>query len=223
MNKALTHIEAILFDMDGVLMFSEPFWRKAEYDIYQREYGIQLTDHDVHLTTGLKTTEVVELHNKNYNLNSDPQILGHEIEKRVIEQVLDSGKAMEGLKELTEYISSMNWRRCLVTSSSSFVYDHIVRHVGLDHFFEQKFTAYDEAKGKPDPAVYLSAIQYLNIPKKNILVIEDSLNGVKAAHAAGLRVLGLPEENNRENPEYLCRVEKIFDSHFEILEWISKD
>lgn len=216
-------VEAIFFDMDGVLVFSEPYWREAESQVFRKEFNIELTDEDVHLSTGIKTTEVVDMHKTKYGFECDNERIGHEIEKKVIEQVYDLGAPMEGLHELTEWIEKKGWRRCLVTSSSSYVYDNIVKFVGLDGFFERKFTAYDELWGKPNPAVYLSAIKYINVDIQNILVIEDSMNGVKAAHAAGLKVLGLPEEHHRANPEYLKYVDSVYHSHLDILDSFKKD
>lgn len=215
-------LEAIFFDMDGVLILSEPFWREAEDQIFKERFGIDLTDEDVHNSTGLKTTEVVDMHKLKYGIDCDNEEIGYEIEKLVVKQVFENGEPMLGLKELTNWIEQEGWRRCLVTSSSQYVYENIVKFVGLDGFFEKKFTAYDELWGKPHPAVYHSAIDYIALPKEKILVIEDSMNGVKAAHAAGLKVFGLPEEHHRKNPEYLKYVDSIFHSHSEILEVLSK-
>lgn len=219
----MNNIQAIFFDMDGVLMYSEPFWREAESLVFKRDFGIALSVEDVHLTTGLKTTEVVELHKKKYGFECDKEKIGFEIEKEVIRQVYEKGEPMQGLKELTQWIEEQGWRRCLVTSSSSYVYEHIVKFVGLENFFERKFTAYDEQWGKPHPAVYLSAIDYIQLPKGNIIVIEDSMNGVKAAYSAGLKTLGLPEEYNKSNPEYLSKVLQIFSSHYEILDFLREN
>lgn len=215
-------IKAIFFDMDGVLIFSEPYWREAEHKIFKERFAIELTEEDVNESTGLKTTEVVTMHMTKYNFTCNIDEIGHEIEKEVIKLVLKHGKPMEGLIELSEWIKTQGWRRCLVTSSSKYVYENIVKFVGLDDFFEQKFTAYDELWGKPNPAVYNSAIEYINLPKDQIIVIEDSMNGVKAAHAAGLRVLGLPEEHNKSNMEYQTMLVKSFDSHIEILDYLKK-
>jgi len=222
-KKQMQNIQAIFFDMDGVLIFSEPYWQEAERKIFREQFGIELTDEDVHKSTGLKTTEVVSMHSRNYGLNCDIESIGFEIEKEVIATVYKQGKPMEGLKELTDWIREQGWRRCLVTSSSRYVLDNILAFVGLTDFFERKFTAYDELWGKPNPAVYLSAIDHIQIPKKNIIVIEDSSNGVKAAHAAGLKVIGLPEEYNFKNELYDSMILKSFHSHFEILEFLKSN
>lgn len=213
-------INAIFFDMDGVLIFSEPFWREAEHKIFKDRFDIELSEDDVNLSTGLKTTEVVMMHSQKYGFECNIEEIGSEIEKEVVRLVYERGEPMPGLKELTDWVREIGWRRCLVTSSSKYVYDNIVKFVGLDDFFEKKFTAYDELWGKPNPAVYNSAIKYIDIQKENIIVIEDSMNGAKAAYTAGLKILGIPEEHNFENPNYNKLVIQSFKSHFDILEYL---
>jgi mannitol-1-/sugar-/sorbitol-6-/2-deoxyglucose-6-phosphatase len=219
----MQEIKAIFFDMDGVLVFSEPFWREAEHKVFKERFNIELTLEDVNQSTGLKTTEVVHMHMTKYEFTCDLAEIGYEIEKEVVRLIYEQGKPMEGLIELTEWIKEKGWRRCLVTSSSQYVYENIVRFVGLDDFFERKFTAYDEEWGKPNPAVYNSAINYTNVPKDNIIVIEDSMNGVKAAHAAGLKILGLPEEHNKTNDLYNSMLLASFNSHVEILNFLKSN
>ncbi len=106
----------------------------------------------------------------------------------------------------------------MVTSSSHYVLENVLKFLKLEDFFEACFSAYDEEWGKPNPAVYLSAMSYAQVPKETILVIEDSFNGVKAACAAGLNVWALPEEKNRQNPFFEEQCQFVFENHFEIKE-----
>jgi HAD superfamily hydrolase (TIGR01509 family) len=215
-------IEMIFFDMDGVLVLSEPYWRQAEAELFFDLFGIKLSEEDVHHTTGLKTTEVVQYHKTRYKLDADNEIVGHEIEKRVIELVREFAKPMPGLINFTDWVTKQNIRRCLVTSSSRYVIENILEHVGLVDFFEKKFTAYDEEWGKPNPAVYNSAVSYSELSKDKIIVIEDSMNGVKAAYQAGLTILGLPDEHNKTNLEYLSYIYQAFDDHVQLHEYFKR-
>lgn len=210
-------ITTVFFDMDGVLIDSEPYWQIAERKIFKNIFNVSLTDEDIHSSTGLKTTEVVDMHCKKYQITDyKKEEIGFEIEKEVIRQVKSEGKAKEGLYDVVEYIKTKNYRRVLVTSSSHYVLENIVEFLGLQDFFEKCFSAYDELLGKPDPAVYLSALDYVKESRENILVIEDSTNGVTAAYRAGLRVWAIPEFANRMNPKYDA-VDKMFNTHTEIL------
>lgn len=212
-----TPINTVFFDMDGVLIHSEPFWQIAEAEVFQKEFGISLSSSDTSASTGLKTTEVVALHAKNYHLGAiSLEHYGHLIEKKVIEQVYEQGQAMYGLYDLVDYIKSNQMDRYLVTSSSHYVLENVLKFLKLEDFFEAQFSAYDEEWGKPNPAVYLSAMSYAQVPKETILVIEDSFNGVKAARAAGLNVWALPEEKNKENTFFKEECQFIFNNHFEI-------
>lgn len=214
-----TSISTIFFDMDGVLIHSEPFWQIAEVEVFQKEFGIALSAEDTTASTGLKTTEVVALHARNHNLGHiSLEHYGHLIEKKVIEQVFEKGEAMTGLYELVDFVKEKEIERYLVTSSSHYVLENVLKFLKLEDFFEACFSAYDEEWGKPNPAVYLSAMSYAQVPKETILVIEDSFNGVKAACAAGLNVWALPEEKNRQNPFFEEQCQFVFENHFEIKE-----
>jgi sugar-phosphatase len=214
-----TSIGTIFFDMDGVLIHSEPFWQIAEVEVFQKEFGIALSAEDTTASTGLKTTEVVALHARNHNLGHiSLEHYGHLIEKKVIEQVFEKGEAMTGLYELVDFVKEKEIERYLVTSSSHYVLENVLKFLKLEDFFEACFSAYDEEWGKPNPAVYLSAMSYAQVPKETILVIEDSFNGVKAACAAGLNVWALPEEKNRQNPFFEEQCQFVFENHFEIKE-----
>jgi sugar-phosphatase len=205
--------------MDGVLIHSEPFWQIAEAEVFQKEFGIALSSEDTTASTGLKTTEVVALHARNHNLGHiSLEHYGHLIEKKVIAQVFEKGEAMTGLYELVDFVKEKEIERYLVTSSSHYVLENVLKFLKLEDFFEACFSAYDEEWGKPNPAVYLSAMSYAQVPKETILVIEDSFNGVKAACAAGLNVWALPEEKNRQNPFFEEQCQFVFENHFEIKE-----
>jgi sugar-phosphatase len=218
-----TSIGTIFFDMDGVLIHSEPFWQIAEAEVFQKEFGIALSAEDTTASTGLKTTEVVALHARNHNLGHiSLEHYGHLIEKKVIEQVFEKGEAMTGLYELVDFVKEKEIERYLVTSSSHYVLENVLKFLKLEDFFEACFSAYDEEWGKPNPAVYLSAMSYAQVPKETILVIEDSFNGVKAACAAGLNVWALPEEKNRQNPFFEEQCQFVFENHFEIKEKIEQ-
>jgi sugar-phosphatase len=218
-----TSIGTIFFDMDGVLIHSEPFWQIAEVEVFQKEFGIALSAEDTTASTGLKTTEVVALHARNHNLGHiSLEHYGHLIEKKVIAQVFEKGEAMTGLYELVDFVKEKEIERYLVTSSSHYVLENVLKFLKLEDFFEACFSAYDEEWGKPNPAVYLSAMSYAQVPKETILVIEDSFNGVKAACAAGLNVWALPEEKNRQNPFFEEQCQFVFENHFEIKEKIEQ-
>ncbi len=121
-------ISTIFFDMDGVLIDSEPFWKKAEFEVFKKQLDISLSDKDLEESMGLKTTEVVELHAKKYKIESiDISFIGLEIEKNVVQQILQFGKPKEGLYELLEWVNHKKWRRALVTSSS-----HLIINAVLD-------------------------------------------------------------------------------------------
>lgn len=218
-------INTIFFDMDGVLIDSEPFWKKAEFDVFKKQFDISLSEKDLEESMGLKTTEVVALHTKKFDIQSiDVSSIGFEIEKRVVEQIIQFGKPKEGLYELLEWVNHKKWRRALVTSSSHFIINAVLDFLKLNDFFESKFSAYDELKGKPDPAVYLSALKYFNCSKEQVIVIEDSKNGLRAAKSAGLNVLSIPDQNHENNMDFFHEnALGVFENHFQIQSFLSQN
>lgn len=218
-------VNTIFFDMDGVLIDSEPFWKKAEFDVFKKQFDISLSDKDLEESMGLKTTEVVELHAKKYKIESiDISFIGLEIEKNVVQQILQFGKPKEGIFELMEWVKQKKLRRVLVTSSSHFIINAVLDFLKINDFFDAKFSAYDELKGKPDPAVYLSALKYINSLNENIIVIEDSKNGVRAAISAGLNVLSIPDQNHEKNMDFFHEnAMGVFENHFQIQSFLSQN
>lgn len=217
-------INTIFFDMDGVLIDSEPFWKKAEFEVFKNYFNILLTDKDLEESMGLKTTEVVALHINKYKLKSiDISKIGFEIEKKVVDQIVQFGKPKEGIYELIDWIKLKKWRRVLVTSSSHFIINSILEFLNLNDFFEAKFSAYDELKGKPDPAVYLSALKFINDSKEHVIVIEDSKNGVRAAKSAGLNVFALPDQNHEQNLDFFYEnAIEVFENHLQIQTYLKQ-
>lgn len=218
------NVNTIFFDMDGVLIDSEPYWKRAEFEIFKKQFDISLSDKDLEESMGLKTTEVVELHAKKYKIESiDISFIGIEIEKNVVQQILQFGKPKEGIFELMEWVKQKKWRRVLVTSSSHFIINSILDFLKINDFFEAKFSAYDELKGKPDPAVYLSALKYINSLNENIIVIEDSKNGVRAAISAGLNVLAIPDQNHEIDLGFFNKnAIGVFENHFQIQSFLNQ-
>jgi HAD superfamily hydrolase (TIGR01509 family) len=123
---------------------------------------------------------------------------------------------MPGLYELFDWLNHQSISTYLVTSSSHYVLKEITAFLKLEHQFVQCFSAYDCRLGKPDPEVYLQAYNTLTIPKDQVLVIEDSLNGLKAAKAAGFTTWNLPEPKNIGNPSFAI-ADRVFLSHHDIL------
>jgi HAD superfamily hydrolase (TIGR01509 family) len=195
-------LQAVVFDMDGILIDSEPFWRESEIEVFGR-HGLHLTDADCMLTTGMRIGEVARYW---FELRPwdgpEPGILAGEILEGVIRRVKERGEAMPGLQQAVRLFQSRGLRLALASSSARSLIDTVVDRLGIQPYFEAICSAENEPRGKPHPDVYLSAAGLLGVPPAGCLAIEDSIAGVQAAKAAGMRCIAVPLPELRLDPRY---------------------
>ena len=192
MNPA-SLIKAIVFDMDGLLIDSEPFWRRAEIATF-RTVGLELTDDDCAKTMGVRVDEVVHywFEQKPWN-GISPEAVAESIVSEVIRLVRSEGKAMPGVRELIAFFRARGLPMAIASSSYQKLIDVVVSSLGIEQDIVLSYSAENEAFGKPHPGVYLTACKQLGVEPAAALAFEDSPNGVKAARAAGMRCVFVPE------------------------------
>jgi mannitol-1-/sugar-/sorbitol-6-/2-deoxyglucose-6-phosphatase len=190
-------IDAVIFDLDGLLIDSEPLWRRAEIEVFARA-GLVLTDAQCAETTGLRLDEVVRLrmqqHRAWHTLSEADAI--EAIHARVVELLRAEGVAKEGAREAVRYVASKGVRVALASSSAMRVIDAALARLGLASSFEVVRSAEHEPYGKPHPGVYLTTAQALGVAPTACVAIEDSLNGLIAAKAARMRCVAVPEHDD---------------------------
>lgn len=187
--------KAVIFDMDGVIIDSEPIWRKAEKEAF-KEYSIILTDDMCRSTAGLRLMQVIEHWQKRYGFDEDAKNhLFKAVHARVIELILLEGLPFEGLHELLEFIHSKGIKIALASGSSYAIINTVLEKLSIKKYFEVIRSGDDEMYGKPHPQIFINTALHLNIAPDDCLVIEDSRNGVIAAKAARMKVIALPEED----------------------------
>ncbi len=195
-------IKAVIFDMDGVLIDSEPLWRKAERIVFKKA-GIHLTDEMCMQTTGLRTDETVA-HWYRYQPwdNISPEEVGKEIEETVCSIIDESGFPAQGVHNVIDFFNKAGIPKALASSSSQQVIERILDKLGLKHEFAVIYSAENEEFGKPHPAVYITTAKKMNTLPVNCLAIEDSFAGLLAAKSAKMKTLVIPEESNLNNPKF---------------------
>lgn len=186
-------IQAAIFDMDGIIVDSEPFWRKAIPEVLSTA-GIHLNASQAMQTTGLRVDEVVSFWYKRYSLNyPSPETVSRKITERVIEYIHAEGVLMDGLEDTIDRFRDRNMPVALATSSDYILIDAILDTFGIRHHFDVIYSAADERYGKPHPAVYITTAEKLGVEPYACLAIEDSLAGVIAAKAARMMCIAIPE------------------------------
>jgi HAD superfamily hydrolase (TIGR01509 family) len=193
-------IDAVIFDLDGLLIDSEPLWRRAQIEVFAQA-GLRLTESDCAETTGLRVDEVVRLRMARWRawhtLTESDAVEG--IHARVIELLRAEGEAKEGAREAVAFAEAAGVRLALASSSARRVIDAALDRLGCAGAFEVIRSAEVEPYGKPHPGVYLATAHALGVAPTACLAVEDSLNGLIAAKAARMRCLAVPE---RDDPRF---------------------
>ncbi len=195
-------IKAVIFDMDGVLVDSEPFWRRAMIKGFTGA-GMDFTEEHCRTTTGMRLDEVIHhWHKKQPWEHKSTQQVEEDVITHLCELLLENGKAMPGVTEVLSFLSSGPYKVGLATSSCNRLIDTIMHKLQVKDFFHAIESAEHLPYGKPHPQVFLNCAVALNIQPEHCLVIEDSVNGVIAAKAARMKVIAIPEPENRHNPRF---------------------
>ena len=185
-------LKAVIFDMDGVLVDSEPFWRRAQVRIFG-ELGLSLTPADTEETMGVRIDEVVRFwFDRHPWTGVDPNDVASAIDDEVIRLVHLEGKRMHGVTEALALLESLELRVGLATSSSERLIDAVLSALRLEDAFLVRCSAAHEELGKPHPGVFLTTAARLGLDPRSCLVIEDSIFGVQAGKAAGMTVVAVP-------------------------------
>jgi sugar-phosphatase len=222
MKLDLTQFDAVIFDMDGVLIDSEPLWKIAMEEVFH-SIGSTLTKKDFQKTVGLRLDEVIRFwHQHEGWKNVTPRDVEMLIVDRMKELIHQNGQPLEGVIEMLHFLKSQDKKIGLATSSYRVLIDKVLSELGIADFFDFTHSAEDEPFGKPHPAVYLSVANKLNIHSLKCLVIEDSLNGIISAKAARMHVVCIPEKTHHPEPK-LILADFHFETMTEMLEIIKMD
>jgi sugar-phosphatase len=188
--------------MDGVLIDSEPLWHEAEIAT-AGEAGLELTPEDCLQTTGLRVDEAVAYWCERHpRLAPRREVLVAAILDRLVDLVTRRGTPKPGVDEVLALAKSAGLRLALASSSPYRVIHAVLKALELESAFEVIHSAEEEARGKPDPAVYLTTARKLGIEPERCIAVEDSPNGLLSAKAAGMKCIVVPEVVLRADPRF---------------------
>ena len=194
-------VTSVVLDMDGLLIDTEPAWRAAEAAIFAA-LGVELSEADLLETTGQVIGEVVAIWRQRQPLPqsrpggemdqlSDAE-LADQITDLVVAHVKVDGEPMAGVPEAIAMFHQHRLGLAIASSSPMKLIDAVCERLGLDDI-DVRCSAFDVARGKPAPDVYLAAARTLGAVPACCLAVEDSPNGVLAAKAAGMRCVAVPD------------------------------
>lgn len=194
-------LRAAIFDLDGLLIDSEPLWRRVEIARFA-EVGVTLTEAQCAETTGLRIDEVVALRHRQRPWTS-PSCA--DVTARIVdEMVARIGEATPkpGGAQAIAACEHAGLRLAVASSSPLRLIEAALDALGVRERFELVMSAEREPYGKPHPAVFLRTAERLGVAPLECLVLEDSLNGVIAAKAARMRCVAVPEGEGARDPRF---------------------
>ena len=185
-------LNTVIFDMDGLLIDSEPFWQEAGIETLE-QYNVALTLEQYHLTTGLRTKEWIDYWWNHFHIDADS---AQEAEDRIMELAIqkigEKAKPMPGLDHIFSFFSEKNFRIGLATSSPLALVDVVVEKLGIRSYLNAVASAGHLPFGKPHPQVYMDCARALEVSPLQCICFEDSFNGLIAAKAARMKCVVIP-------------------------------
>jgi HAD superfamily hydrolase (TIGR01509 family) len=196
----MNQFDAVIYDMDGLIINSEPFWRQSEMKVFA-SVGINLTEEDCLKTTGFRFDEVVEhwWHQQPWEIKTKQQIHDEVIDE-MENAITHHAKEMAGVRASLDYFKSKEKRLALASSSAMRLIKATVKKLKLEDYFELLVSAEHETHGKPHPAVFLRTAEAMRVRPERCLVIEDSFYGLLAAKAAKMSCIVIPDPPNFNDP-----------------------
>ncbi|MEZ4826549.1 MAG: hexitol phosphatase HxpB [Bacteroidia bacterium] len=202
-------IQAVIFDMDGVLIDSEPFWREAMIAAFHR-IGVTLTETQATETMGIRINETVAYWYQRFAWkNHTVEEVVEDILQGVVAIIRSRGEIKEGVAEFMDFLAQKQIPMAVASSSATRVIDAVLDTLGIRDKFTVIKSAEFEPLGKPHPAVFLLTAEALGVNPAHCLVIEDSLNGMIAGKAARMKTIVVPEPLVAARPEFALADKKL--------------
>lgn len=195
-------IQAVIFDMDGLLIDSEPFWRQAKVDA-MTALGHPITLEQARQTTGLRIDEIAEywLNNRHLDRSLAPT-LANDILQRVQHAIQQYGELLPGVQQVLTLLQQHHIPMALASSSALSLIETVLDRFALHRYFHTYCSAQHQPLGKPHPGVYLNTAEALGVSANACLAVEDSITGLIAAKAARMMALAVPEPSQFNDPRY---------------------
>jgi HAD superfamily hydrolase (TIGR01509 family) len=194
-------IEAVVFDLDGVLIDSEPVWQEVRRGLVAERGGRWLPDTQRRLM-GMSTEEWARYLSVELGVGMRPEEVAEEVISRMAERHSRSLPLLPGAVEAVRSLGR-RWRLGLASSSPTQLIQVVLDRAGLAGYFAVAISTEEVARGKPAPDVYLAAAARFQVAPDRCAAVEDSSNGLRAARAAGMRVIAIPRPDYPPEPDAL--------------------
>ena len=195
-------IEAVVFDLDGVLLDSEQVWDEVREELV-KERGGRWHEQAQTEMMGMSSVEWSRYMHDELDLPEPPEELSAEVVRRLDDVYRKRLPLIDDTHEAVERLAA-RWPLGLASSSNREVIDLVLDLSGLARFFRVTVSSEEVPRGKPAPDVYLEAARGLGVPPERCAAVEDSHNGIRSAKAAGMRVIAIPNQHYPPGEEALA-------------------
>jgi mannitol-1-/sugar-/sorbitol-6-/2-deoxyglucose-6-phosphatase len=202
-------LNTVIFDMDGLLIDSEPLWQEAGQETLQH-FNIKLTVEQYHISTGLRTREWIEHWFRYFKIDMEHALIAEEmIIRKAIEKIAAKGQPFAGVQYILQFFRQRNFKIGLASSSPMELINVVVDKLQIDDLVTAKASAEHLPLGKPHPQVYLNCAELLRVSPLECVCFEDSFNGMIAAKAARMKCVVIPFWQHQQEPRWAAADLKI--------------
>ncbi|MEK7084652.1 MAG: hexitol phosphatase HxpB [Patescibacteria group bacterium] len=208
--------KAIIFDMDGLLIDSEPLWREVETAVF-RSVGVPFMPEMTLQTMGLRCDEATAYWFTRYPWDGkSPDDVTREIIAGVAAAVREKGAPMPGVHHACAIVQRMGYASAVASSSPDAIINAMVERLYLDGL-DVLYSAEHEQRGKPAPDVYLGAARLLGVSPEHCLAFEDSKKGIQSAKSAGMKCIAVVDPRY-STPDDVASADRVLRSLEEVTE-----
>jgi HAD superfamily hydrolase (TIGR01509 family) len=199
----VTPIEAVVFDLDGVLIDSEPVWEQVRRGLVAERGGHWTSDAQTKLM-GMSTPEWARYLSEDLGVGLPPGEVASIVVDRMSASYREHLPLLPGAVEAVRRLAA-RWPLGLASSAPAALIETVLQAAGLPPEFQVTMSTEQVPRGKPAPDIYLAVTERLGVTPASCAAVEDSSNGLRSAAAAGLRVIAIPRPQYPPDPDALAR------------------
>lgn len=204
-------IQAVIFDMDGLLIDSEPLWARVYQEVFE-PLGVAITDKDMIAIRGRLQIEGVEYFYHKYGWEGrSPEDIVAALYAGMVRMIKREARLLPGARHTLELCRQTGLPLALASSSPMILIDAVMAKLKIRDFFDHIYSAEHEPYGKPHPGVFITTANLLDVPAALCVVFEDAPGGVLAAKAAKMHCIAVPEAAFKTHP-FIRTADIVLDS-----------
>jgi HAD superfamily hydrolase (TIGR01509 family) len=205
-----TDIEAVVFDLDGVLIDSESLWAEVRRE-YTRDHGGRWGSDTERKMMGMSSPEWARFMHEDLGVAQDPDDISAGVVDEMINRYREGLPLLPGAVEAVQRLKQ-RWPLGLASSANRPIIDLVLDEAGIAADFSVTLSTEEVGRGKPAPDVYLEAVRQMGVPPVRCAGVEDSTNGLKALAAAGMRIVAVPNRDFPPEREALAMADVVISS-----------